>query len=438
MKMKRARVLGFNGDGLDQGGPGKAGGSRLRQGPRLFWAILLFAFTASQLEAQGQTGGAAKAPPAPTGFTAVAGGTGIQLNWDKPSAGGTRFNLYLSDETGKLSRKLTAQPTSDTQVILEKMKPTKVYYFVLTAVNPAGVESPPTDPLEVQAGEAQTPSPSDSSAVSDEDDTSSAADKKGDGDEPFTPNWTGQVGFTYSTEPDPSGQGEITQELTLTGTYNLTKGGHYFSVAAGGGQQILEGLPSSFGTFSLEGGLGLGVFLPTLEIAFQQGALASNSVDTTLTLNFQLFKPFELGAMFEGNPESHQAPLSQVVGGTSDKIDEIDSVDWTAGIVATVSPFDFLDFTLTGEEDYARTYQWQNILHSAQHSLDETERIPSGILGANLTFLTDFTLALTLQEGVEYIPEGVSYNPIRKKTTDYSTATEQSFSGYSVGLTYNL
>jgi hypothetical protein len=436
--MKRERVLGFNRDGFDKRSFGKAGGFNMRQRSYLFLAFFLFGFVASRSEAQVQIGAAAKAPPAPTGFSAAAGGTGIQLNWDKPSTGGMRFNLYLADETGKLSRKLTAQPISDTQITLGKMKPAKVYYFVLTAVNPAGVESQPTDPLEVEAGEAQTPAPSDSSAVSDEDNTQSAGDKKGDEDEPFTPNWTGAVGFTYSTEPDPSGQAEITQELTLTGTYNLTKGGNYFSLAAGGGQQILEGLPSSYGTFSGEGGLGLGVFLPTLEIAFQQGALASNSIDATLTMNFQLFKPFELGAMFEGNPESHQAPLSQVVGGTSDKIDEIDSVDWTAGIVATISPFDFLDFTLTGEEDYARTYQWQNILHTAQHSLNSTERIPSGILGANLTFLTDFTLALTLQEGEEYIPAGVSYNPIRKKTTDYTSATQQSFSGYSVGLTYNL
>ncbi|HTC19219.1 MAG TPA: hypothetical protein VK859_00120, partial [bacterium] len=235
----------------------------------------------------------------------------------------------------------------------------------------------------------------------------------------------------------------VTQELTLTGTYNLTKGGNYFSLAAGGGQQILEGLPSSYGTFSGEGGLGLGIFLPTLEVAFQQGAQASNSIDATLTLNFQLFKAFELGALFEGNPESHQAPLNDLFANQlaplkGDKIDEVDSVDWTVGVVATLTPFDFLDFTLTGEQDYARTYQYQNILHTVQSGLVETERIPSGILGVNLTFLTDFTLALTLQEGVEYIPAGPSYNPIRKKTTDYSVATEQSFSGYSVGLTYNL
>ncbi len=250
------------------------------------------------------------------------------------------------------------------------------------------------------------------------------------------------MGYTFSTQPSPSGQGQVTQELTLTGTYNFTKSGNYLSLASGGGQEVLEGLPSSYGTFSGEGGLGLGIFLPTLEVAFQQGAQASNSIDATLTLNFQIFKAFELGATFEGNPESHQAPLSQIFPTLSplkgDKIDEIDSVDWCGGIVATITPWDFLDFTLTGQQDYARTYQYQNILHSAQFTYVVTERIPSGILGANLTFLTDFTLAMTFQAGLEYIPPGPSYNPVSKKTVDFAVETKQSFSGYSIGLTCNL
>ncbi len=361
------------------------------------------------------------------------------MSWDAPSDNGTRFNLYLSDEAGKAGRKLTAQPIADHQITLEKMKPTKVYYFILTAVNPAGVESGPAGPLEVSLADLQKDDSSTGESPEPENESGQKEEepKTGDG-ESFAPSWTGEVGYSFSTEPSSTGKGQVTQEITLTGTYNFTKGGNYLSLAAGGGQEVLEGLPSSYGTFSGEGGLGLGIFLPTLEIAFQQGPQASNSIDGTLTLNFQLAKPFELGAIFEGNPEGHQAPLSDVGIGTSDKIDEVDSVDWTAGIVATVTPWDFLDFTLTGEQDYARTYQYQNILHTVQHPLNQTERIPSGILGANLTFLTDFTLVLTVQAGVEYIPPGPSYNPITKSTVDYAVETRQSFSEYTVGLTYNL
>ena len=246
------------------------------------------------------------------------------------------------------------------------------------------------------------------------------------------------MGYIFNTQLTSSGPGQTTQEITLTGNYYFSESGHYFSMVAGGGQETLEGANTSYGTFSAGGGLVFGVFQPTLTVAFQQGAEALNSLDGTLTLNFQFFKPFALGLILEGDPQSHQGVLSTVLGGNSDQIDEIDSVDLTGGLVATFTPWDFLDLTLTGEQDDSTTYQWQNILHTAVHPLNQTEQIPSVTLAADITFLEVFTLDLSLQEGEEYIPAGVSYNPILKKTQDFSSATTQSFSGYMAGLTYNL
>lgn len=403
----------------------------------LFFTLLYWMGAASSLKAAGSSD-TLNRPPVPTGFTAKAKAAGIQLSWDNPSAEGVQFNLYLADVTGKVGRKLTIKPISDDWVFLDKVKPTRVYYFVLTAVNRKGFESLPTTPLEAQLADLQksvNKNDSESEAVSASGKQAEEQDE--DQNEPFKPNWTGQVAYTFSSQ-DTLGQTEINQEVALTGTYNFTESGHYFSVVSGGGQETLEGSPTSYGTFSGEAGLGLGIFKPSLNLTFQQGAQALNSYDATLDLNFQMFKALEVGPMLEVNPENHQGPLSEVLRGNSDKIDEIDSVDWTAGLVVTATPWDYLEFSLTGEEDYSRTYLWQNILHTFQHELNETDRIPSIILACDMTFLTDFVLALSIQEGREYFPAGINYSPILRTTVNFTVPTTVNFSGYSIGLTYNL
>ena len=265
-----------------------------------------------------------------------------------------------------------------------------------------------------------------------------AATEKEEGAEPFQPNWTGDLGYSFSFQPSSSGQGQYSQELSLSGNYSFTEGGHYVSFKAGGGQQVLEGANTSYGTFSLGGGLGFGFILPSLDLSFQQGAQALNSLDGTLTLTFQFFKPFSLGLLAEACPQNHQGALFTILGGTSDQIDEIDSVDLTGGMVITFVPWEFLTFTLTGEQDYSTTYQWQDILHRHPHSLNQTETIPSITLGSEIIFLDHLTLSLSLQEGEQDIPAGVSYNPITKKTVNSSAASTQTFSGYSFGLSYGL
>ncbi len=271
------------------------------------------------------------------------------------------------------------------------------------------------------------------SQEADEDDQS--AD---DEDEGFEPNWSGEVGYTFSLQPVQQGSGQIANEVTATATYNFTESGHYMMFVAGGGQQILEGTSTSYGTFSAGGGLGFGFFQPALTVAFEQGAQALNSLDGNLTLTFQMVKPLSLGLIAEASPQSHQAPLNQVLGTSSDQIDEIDSLDLTGGAVLTFTPWDVLDLSVTGEKDYSRTYQWQNILHTAVHLLKQTLQIPSVTFATNLTFIPSLTLTLSAQVGQEDFPAGVVYSPILKQTVKNATATTEGFTAYSLGLTYNL
>ncbi len=414
--------------------------SKMRDKLYFLSAALFLGVTAFGWGAESPSGAAPSAPPVPAGLTAAVKGNGIQLSWDSPSsANGFRFNLYLADEKGKMGRKISAQPISDNHVFLEKMKMDKTYRFVLTTVSPSGMESAPTAPLVTQLPDEEKASSTHESQTDLESTPTQKEDSpEKDEEEPFKPDWTGDVGYTFSIQPSSLGQGQYSQELSLSGNYSFTEGGHYVSFKAGGGQQVLEGVNTSFGAFSLGGGLGFGFFLPSLDISFQQGAQALNSLDGTLTLTFQFFKPLSLGLILEGSPQNHQGALFTILGGTSDQIDEIDSVDLTGGAVITFMPWDFLAFTLTGEQDYSTTYQWQDILHRRPHSLNQTETIPSITLGSEIIFLDHLTLSLSLQEGEQDIPAGVSYNPITKKTVNSSAASTQTFSGYSFGLSYGL
>jgi len=86
----------------------------------------------------------------PTGFKPALAGEGFALIWDpsaSPAAVG--YNLYIADDAGKPSQKLNSQTIVKNSITLTHVNPTRVYSFVLTAVNAAGGESPATPVLKV-------------------------------------------------------------------------------------------------------------------------------------------------------------------------------------------------------------------------------------------------------------------------------------------------
>jgi hypothetical protein len=260
----------------------------------------------------------------------------------------------------------------------------------------------------------------------------------GDEEEPFKPHWSGQVGLTYSTLPTSQGQGQIQKELNFTGTYNLTEGGDYFSLGITGGQQKVEGVDTNYGELILEGGLVMGIFLPTLSYQGQQGASALNSNTVDLNLNFKIFDPLEIGPLMDVGLQSHQGALSQL-GLTSDAIDEIDSGNLTLGAMVTFIPWeDFLTLTLTGQQEFDDTYKYENVTHTVSHPVNQRDRIPSLTLGEDATFWKDFELELAEQAGREYYPAGTVYSPILGRTVTNAKAATQSFEGFSVALMYNF
>lgn len=258
---------------------------------------------------------------------------------------------------------------------------------------------------------------------------------------PFAPHWTGQLGLNYSTQPTQQGQGQETKELSLTGTYNITESGHYLSVGITSGQQLLEGANTNYGEITGEGGLGLGIFQPSLSFAVQEGASALNSYSSTLNLNFEVLDCLTVGLTGGLGLENHQGPASQIYPNDTSNpntILEVDTGNWTGGVVVSFVPWDFLTLSLTGEQETDYTFKTQGITHNNVKPINQSDQIPSLTLEGELTFLKDFQLLLSVQAGQEYYAAGTVYSPVTGKTQTFSQPTQENFTGYTLGLLYNF
>lgn len=299
----------------------------------------------------------------------------------------------------------------------------------------SGVEPPETTPEktgpETESQEPATATPEDGEK----------ADESDEVEIPFVPHWTGQIELTYSTQPDSQGQPQDTSELSMTGIYNLLENNTYVSLELTAGQESLEGSPTNYGTLTGEGGLGIGIFQPILSIAQQRGAAALNSTTATLNLNFQVLEPLTLGPLAGAGVESHQGPVSSFspLASRGDAFEEGDSYNWDWGAQATYEPSDFFSTSLTFEDEYDKTYQFQNVLHTVVVGVNnQYDRIVSLTLATDFTFWKDVALDLSLEEGEEYQPAGVFYSPVRHRTLFNAAPTEQNFTAYIVGMTYSI
>lgn len=304
---------------------------------------------------------------------------------------------------------------------------------------------PTPAPTHASAGLAATPSPTAiSSALTTAVDQTAAesetTEEESPEETPFVPHWSGQLAVNYSTRPNQLGQGQQSEELSLTGTYNITESGHFVSLEITGGQQLLEGALTNYGEVTAEGGLGLGIFLPSLSLALQQGAAALNSYSSTLTLDFQVLDSLVVGPTGTVGLENHQGPASQIYPNASnpDSFIEVDTGNWTVGGEVSFTPWAFETLTLTGEQEIDVTFQTQGINHNNVNTINQSDRIPSLTLETETTFFKDFQLLLSGQIGQEYYSAGTVFSPVTGKTRTFTQATSESFKGFTVGVLYNF
>jgi len=245
----------------------------------------------------------ASALSTPQGFKAEATDTGIQLTWDKADpALVSGFNLYLADDTGKPSRKLSAAPLTDNQVFLGKVKRDKIYRFILTALSKDGLEGPPTKAVEAvcpsQLAEnqavsvAETPNASEGSKSEEENPPSPFYLVAGGGIDLPVKNWQpaynrgpgGRIGVGYEINKSLSVQLDA-ENFYFSGTnysgsisdiavlvlpsvrYSFNGPGFrpYLSVGVGGDLEILSSAPGSTTIQNLDAVIGAGVEVPVAD-----------------------------------------------------------------------------------------------------------------------------------------------------------------------------
>ncbi len=281
-----------------------------------------------------------------------------------------------------------------------------------------------------------TPSP----GQSPQGDESDEEQVLGELEKPFVPHWTGQLGLTYSTQPTQLGQGQQTEQLNLTGTYNITESGAYVSLEIAGGELLLEGANTNFGEITGEGCLAMGIFLPTLSLSLAEGAAALNAYSSILTLDFQVLDSLTVGPLVSGGVETHQGPASQIYPNTSnpDSFIVVSTGDWDAGVEVSFVPWDFETLTLTGQQEIDVTFQTNGVDDDNVKPINQSDRIPSLTLETETTFCKDFQLLLSAQAGQEFYSAGTIFSPITGKTRTFTQPTEQNFTGYTVGLLYNF
>jgi Fibronectin type III domain len=90
---------------------------------------------------------------APTGLTATAGDTRVHLSWTAPTSDGgspvTSYKIYVAGVPGV--QELPAIGTAKTtDVTVTRLRNRAVYYFMVTAVNTAGNESPPSTEVSAE------------------------------------------------------------------------------------------------------------------------------------------------------------------------------------------------------------------------------------------------------------------------------------------------
>ncbi|HEY5039334.1 MAG TPA: hypothetical protein VIJ93_09710 [bacterium] len=259
-----------------------------------------------------------------------------------------------------------------------------------------------------------------------------------DEDKPFVPHWSWQAGINYGGQPSQGGAGQLNKELTFSGTDNLTQAGHFCSFGLIAGQQKVEGATSTYGALSVDGGLGLGFFMPSLSIATQHGASELHNTTATLTLGFQVLDPLTVSLILGGGTQSHQGPASAVdpTFPNPNLIVESDSYTWNSGIMMTFAALDTLSFSLTAQQETTTTFQVKALTQIRPYN--QSDRIPSLTLGSDITLFKNCSLNLSIQAGQEFLLAGTTYSPVLGQTITLTSPTTQNFGGYSIGATYSF
>ena len=255
-----------------------------------------------------------------------------------------------------------------------------------------------------------------------------------DSDQHFKPYWENEIGLSSTNQQ----AGQSTNSLSYTGTQYFDEAGDFLSAEVELSRQKVEGVASSTGALTTEGGLGIGFFSPSLSLGFEGGDSALRQWNGALTLDFQVWDPFSVSLALGGNAGSHQGDVSAFYPSLSGTV-RIDTAGLNTSLGLTFTPWDWWSLSTILGYDYNTTYQLQDIQHPNRKApVNQADQVASLTLGLDFTLFKGFILDLAPQIGREYQPAGAVYSPLTGGLVVNSSPTAQNFVGGSVSVSYSF
>jgi len=262
----------------------------------------------------------------------------------------------------------------------------------------------------------------------------STAEDSTEEDQPFKPYWDNEIQFSSANQQ----AGQSTNSLSYTGTQHFNEAGDFLSGEVETSRQKIEGVFSSTGTLTVEGGLGIGIFSPSLSLGYEGGENALKQFNANLALDFQVVDPLTVSLGFGGNAGSHQGPVSQFYPSLPG-IARIDTASADASLGLILMAWDWWTISTTAEFEYDNTYELQGIDHpNIKVPVNQADQIASLTLGLDFTLFKSFVLDLSPELGKEYLPAGSVYSPLTGGLVKNSSPSTNNFVGGTVSVSYSF
>lgn len=263
-----------------------------------------------------------------------------------------------------------------------------------------------------------------------------AADERPGSNDAFKPYWGWMTQFSVTRQQ----AGQNIYSLSFGGTWHLDEAGDFLGFSAQASRLKVEGVVSNSGSASVDGGLGLGFFSPSLSLSVQSGESALRVLSGSLSLGFQIADPFSVNLSAGGSLGSHQgeAGLLFSLPPTINPTVEIDTKSWYAGFGLTFLPWDGVSLSWSVQNSYDITYQVQNLAHTLKLPYDQSDRVLAFNLGADLTLVKGWDFGISAQAGNEYYPAGPAYSSNAGGIVESSAAVTYPFLSGTVSLSYSF
>ena len=247
------------------------------------------------------------------------------------------------------------------------------------------------------------------------------------------PFWNGEISAAYFAGND----GQKGALFSLTGWDHLTSQGSFFEAKVFGGTQLVEKIQTGSAGLEMGGGVGLGDLTPSLLVNLEEGDSAYNAIRVIIGFDKKLSSTLLLNISLTGEVTSHQGPLGSYVSlppGSPAEIDDLNA--WGgASLKWSLSP---LDLSLGFKAESDETVKIQDLAHATFNRVDSTDWTGTFWLQADWALDSHWDLSLLGQGGLDASPSGTFYSKRLAQTITQSSAQNDFFSGFSLGMAYRF